>query len=153
MKEHIKAEGLVVRVTEVHKAPNGQNLHTAIVEQGHLKNGMTVTASVDEVSRIKLVKNHTATHLLHQALKDVLGGHVNQAGSLVGPERLRFDFSHFNQVKQEELKQIEAIVNEKIWASIPVDTANKNLEEAKKMGAMALFGEKYGDVVRVSIGR
>ena len=149
----LKAEGLFVRVTEVNKAPNGQNLHTATVEQGHLKNGMTVTASVDEVSRDKIVKNHTATHLLHQALKDVLGGHVNQAGSLVGPERLRFDFSHFNQVKQEELKQIEAIVNEKIWASIPVDTANKNLEEAKKMGAMALFGEKYGDVVRlVSVG-
>ena len=149
----LKAEGLFVRVTEVNKAPNGQNLHTAIVEQGHLKNGMTVTASVDEVSRDKIVKNHTATHLLHQALKDVLGGHVNQAGSLVGPERLRFDFSHFSQVKQEELKQIEAIVNEKIWASIPVDTANKNLEEAKKMGAMALFGEKYGDVVRVvSVG-
>lgn len=149
----LAAEGLFVKVKEVQKAPNGQNLHTAIVEQGVLKSGMKVTAKVDGATRSKVVKNHTATHLLHQALKDVLGVHVNQAGSLVGPERLRFDFSHFGQVKPEELAQIEAIVNEKIWANIPVDIANKSLEEAKEMGAMALFGEKYGKIVRVvSVG-
>ena len=102
---------------------------------------MTVIAKVDEQARGKLVKNHTATHLLHQALKDILGSHVNQAGSLVGPDRLRFDFSHFGQVKPEELEQIEAIVNEKIWASIPVLIASKNINEAKSMGAMALFGK------------
>lgn len=145
----ITAEGLLVQVTEVQKAPNGQNLHFAIVEQGTLKTGMQVTAEVDENKRSKVIKNHTATHLLHQALKDVLGVHVNQAGSLVGPERLRFDFSHFGQVKLEELNRIETIVNEKIWANIAVETSLKNIEEAKEMGAMALFGEKYGNIVRV----
>lgn len=108
-----------------------------------------VHAQVDASERRHTVKNHTATHLLHQALKDVLGTHVNQAGSYVGPDRLRFDFSHFGQVTDEELTQIERIVNEKVWEGIPVETGYHNLQEAKDMGAMALFGEKYGDVVRV----
>ncbi|MBS4176245.1 alanine--tRNA ligase [Lederbergia citrea] len=144
---------LTIEVTEVQKAPNGQNLHSAIVKNGTLKQGMDVFAQVDEINRGKVIKNHTATHLLHQALKDVLGKHVNQAGSSVGPDRLRFDFSHFGQVKSEELEQIEQIVNEKIWSSILVGTEYKNIDEAKSMGAMALFGEKYGEIVRVvSIG-
>ncbi|MGM7635710.1 alanine--tRNA ligase [Bacillus sp. Hm123] len=149
----LEADGLRVVIQDVKKAPNGQHVQQAIVEQGTLKTGQKVTAQVDEAARGKIIKNHTATHLLHQALKDVLGTHVNQAGSLVGPDRLRFDFSHFGQVQPEELEQIETIVNEKIWRSLAVDIANKSLDEAKAMGAMALFGEKYGDEVRVvSVG-
>ncbi|ALA69490.1 alanine--tRNA ligase [Geobacillus stearothermophilus 10] len=136
-------------VKDVQKAPNGQHLHAIIVEHGTVKKGSRYTARVDEAKRMRIVKNHTATHLLHQALKDVLGRHVNQAGSLVAPDRLRFDFTHFGQVKPEELERIEAIVNEQIWKSLPVDIFYKPLEEAKAMGAMALFGEKYGDIVRV----
>src|SRR5690606_15383090 len=146
---NIYAAGVSVHVTEVQKAPNGQNLHTAVIKEGTLENGIQVLAQVDEMNRKKIEKNHTATHLLHQALKDVLGTHVNQAGSYVGPDRLRFDFSHFGSVTAEELEKIEAIVNEKIWDGITVKTGFHNLQEAKDMGAMALFGEKYGDVVRV----
>lgn len=145
----IENDAVKAYVKDVQKAPNGQHLHHVIVEKGTLKKGETYTASLLEQKRAQIVKNHTATHLLHQALKDVLGVHVNQAGSLVAPDRLRFDFSHFGQVKPEELEQIEAIVNEKIWQSLPVQIDYKPLEEAKAMGAMALFGEKYGDIVRV----
>ncbi|WP_066173526.1 alanine--tRNA ligase [Bacillus marinisedimentorum] len=136
-------------VKDVQKAPNGQNLHHIEVRQGVLKTGMNVTAEVDSASRAKITRNHTATHLLHQALKDVLGDHVNQAGSLVAPDRLRFDFSHFGQISAEELDKIEEIVNDKVWNNIAVEVMNKPIEEAKAMGAMALFGEKYGNVVRV----
>lgn len=145
----IRANDLVVRVKDVQKAPNGQNLHTVVVESGILTTGSEVTATILLATRKDIVKNHTATHLLHQALKDVLGTHVNQAGSLVTPERLRFDFSHFGSMSKEEIEQIEQIVNQKIWESIDVATMNKSLQEAKAMGAMALFGEKYGDTVRV----
>ncbi|MCP3742585.1 alanine--tRNA ligase [Rossellomorea sp. BNER] len=142
-----------VAVKDVRKAPNGQNLHTAIVESGTLKLNDPVHASVNESSRSKIVKNHTATHLLHQALKDTLGNHVNQAGSLVESDRLRFDFSHFGSVTKEEIEEIEKIVNDKVWNSLSVQTEYKSLAEAKEMGAMALFGEKYGDEVRVvSVG-
>jgi alanyl-tRNA synthetase len=142
-------EGVLVNVKDVQKAPNGQNLHRVIVESGTLKTNQQVTATTNEMNRGKIIKNHTATHLLHQALKDVLGKHVNQAGSLVEPDRFRFDFSHFGQVKPEELEQVERIVNEKIWANIQVQIDLKCIAEAKAMGAMALFGEKYGDIVRV----
>ncbi|MFK8793025.1 alanine--tRNA ligase [Planococcus plakortidis] len=135
-------------VLDVKKAPNGQNLHTVRVDSGELTK-TAVKAKVDASERRHTVKNHTATHLLHQALKDVLGTHVNQAGSYVGPDRLRFDFSHFGQVTKEELATIEQAVNEKIWEGIEVESGYHNLQEAKDMGAMALFGEKYGDVVRV----
>lgn len=140
---------LFLRVKDVQKAPNGQHLHTVIVEKGILTKGEIVTAKIDEEKRNAIIKNHTATHLLHQALKDVLGNHVAQAGSLVSPERLRFDFSHFGPVKPEELDQVEAIVNDKIWNNLDVEISHKGLKEAKEMGAMALFGEKYGDIVRV----
>lgn len=142
-----------IKVEDVKKAPNGQHLHCAIIESGELAVGASYEAEVDEDSRNRIIKNHTATHLLHQALKDVLGHHVNQAGSLVEPNRLRFDFSHFGQVTEAEIKKIETIVNKQIWESLPVVWKQKQLEEAKAMGAMALFGEKYGDIVRVvSIG-
>ncbi|WP_110111437.1 alanine--tRNA ligase [Bacillus sp. CGMCC 1.16541] len=136
-------------VKDVQKAPNGQHLHTVEIVEGTLSKGETYTAQIHQEKRSHIVKNHTATHLLHQALKDVLGTHVNQAGSLVTADRLRFDFSHFGQVTPEEIEKIETIVNEQIWNSIDVEISNKSLDEAKAMGAMALFGEKYGDVVRV----
>ena len=145
----IYADGVELAVKDVQKAPNGQNLHKAVVESGIVKTGAKVTATVNQENRVQIIKNHTATHLLHQALKDVLGTHVNQAGSLVEPDRLRFDFSHFGQVKPEELEEIEKIVNEKIWKNIEVNISLKPIAEAKEMGAMALFGEKYGDIVRV----
>lgn len=136
-------------VKDVQKAPNGQNLHTVVIESGEIITDAEVKATVDNSLRGHTIKNHSATHILHQALKDVLGTHVNQAGSYVGPDRLRFDFSHFGQVTTEELEQIERIVNEKVWDNIPVVTGFHNIDEAKQMGAMALFGEKYGDIVRV----
>lgn len=144
-------EGVNVKVLvkDVQKSPNGQNLHRVIVESGTLRVNDEVKAEIDEQNRGRIIKNHTATHLLHQALKDVLGSHVNQAGSLVEADRLRFDFSHFGQIHQDELEKIEAIVNEKIWRALPVNINYKKLDEAKAMGAMALFGEKYGEVVRV----
>ncbi|WP_068674421.1 alanine--tRNA ligase [Oceanobacillus sp. Castelsardo] len=136
-------------VEDVQKSPKGQNIHRIVVKDGEFNVNDSVKAVVDFEFRQSIIKNHSATHLLHQALKDVLGSHVNQAGSLVTPERLRFDFSHFNPVSDEELKKIEEIVNEKVWEAIPVEINLKKLQEAKEMGAMALFGEKYGDIVRV----
>ncbi|WP_249594865.1 alanine--tRNA ligase [Peribacillus frigoritolerans] len=143
------SESVKVDVLDVQKAPNGQNLHRVAVTAGTLTADSHIVAAVNQENRIHITKNHTATHLLHQALKDVLGTHVNQAGSLVQAERLRFDFSHFGQITAEEIEQIETIVNEKIWQSLQVNTDYKNIEEAKAMGAMALFGEKYGKIVRV----
>ncbi|USL35793.1 alanine--tRNA ligase [Priestia megaterium] len=145
----IQSAAGTAEVKDVQKAPNGQNVQTVAVTNGELVKGEIYTATLDEENRSAIVKNHTATHLLHQALKDTLGTHVNQAGSLVTADRLRFDFSHFGQVTQEELEKIEQIVNEKIWDSISVQIENKAIDEAKEMGAMALFGEKYGDIVRV----
>jgi alanyl-tRNA synthetase len=148
-KGTLLAPGVKVDVLDVKKAPNGQSLHRAMVVEGELNVNAAVTATVIEETRAKVIKNHSATHLMHQALKDVLGPHVNQAGSLVEPDRLRFDFSHFGQVQPEELERVEEIVNEQIWRSLDVEIDYKGINEAKSMGAMALFGEKYGDIVRV----
>ncbi|PLT34607.1 alanine--tRNA ligase [Bacillus sp. V5-8f] len=148
-KGYIVSEDVKAAVLDVQKAPNGQNLHRVMIKSGTLKRDASVVSEVNAENRSRIIKNHTATHLLHQALKDVLGGHVNQAGSLVEPDRLRFDFSHFGQIQPEELERIEQIVNEKIWLSLEVNINYKDIEEAKAMGAMALFGEKYGKIVRV----
>ena len=138
-----------IAVSEVTKAPNGQNLHKGIVQYGQATVGAEVDASVNKEDRRAIQKNHSATHLLHAALKEVLGDHVNQAGSLVEADRLRFGFSHFGPMTQEELDQVERRVNEEIWRGIDVRIQEMGIDEAKSMGAMALFGEKYGDIVRV----
>lgn len=145
----IEGKDFVLDVKDVQKAPNGQNLHTVIVRTGIATEAVDVVATVEAAERKAVTKNHTATHLLHKALKDTLGTHVNQAGSLVSPDRLRFDFSHFGAVTQEELTKIEQDVNQAIWASLPVDIEEMNIADAKAKGAMALFGEKYGETVRV----
>lgn len=139
----------VLAVEEVFKAPNGQHVHSVLVQQGTIRKGDTVEASISAEMREDTVKNHTATHLLHKALKEVLGVHVNQAGSLVAPDKLRFDFSHFGAVTADELADVEQRVNEQIWVNNRVEISQKPITEAKAMGAMALFGEKYGDIVRV----
>jgi alanyl-tRNA synthetase len=145
----LRAEGLKATVEEVGKAPLGQTVHSVIIESGVLKLGDTIEAEVDRPLREDIIKNHTATHLLHQALKEVLGEHVNQAGSMVSPDRLRFDFSHFGGITTDELQDIELRVNQQIWKSTTLDISLQPIAEAKALGAMALFGEKYGDIVRV----
>ena len=145
----IRGVSLLARVEQVGKAPRGQHVMTVTVEQGELRVGAQVSAEVDRAARSHTVRHHTATHLLHRALKQVLGEHVNQAGSLVDPERLRFDFSHFGAVTADELTRVEQLVNEQIWLDTKVDISHESLADAKAKGAMALFGEKYGDTVRV----
>ncbi len=139
----------VIEVNVTKKLPDGAVIMIGSVTEGTVSVGDAVTFSVEMSRKNDIARNHTATHLLHAALKQVLGAHVNQAGSYVGPDRLRFDFSHFSQVTEEELKKVEAIVNEQILASKAVEIEELPIEEAKKKGAMALFGEKYGDIVRV----
>ena len=131
------------------KLKGGKIGHVGVMTKGMIKAGDTVTLLVDSEYRADTCKNHRATHLLQKALRTVLGNHVEQKGSYVDPERLRFDFTHFQSMTAEELKKVEDIVNEKIVEAIPVETKIMTIEEAKKTGAMALFGEKYGESVRV----
>lgn len=145
----IETESARLLVKDVQKGPHGEHVHVVFVEKGTIHRGERVVARIDEERRIATVKNHTATHLLHKALKEILGKHVNQAGSLVAPDRLRFDFTHVKAMSVEEIEQTQHRVNEQIWKNTKVETMIKPLEEAKAMGAMALFGEKYGSEVRV----
>ena len=138
-----------LRVLDVKKTPKGYYVHTCVLESGIVKVGDVLTAQVDKGYRMAIARNHTATHLMQKALREVLGEHVHQAGSYQDDKITRFDFTHFNAVTPEELVEVEKRVNEKIFAALPVTIQNLPIEEAKKMGAMALFGEKYGETVRV----
>ena len=137
-----------LKVTDTKKTKDGLHLHFVEVEEGKLEKA-PVKAVIDVKRRNNIRRNHSVTHLLHRALKDVLGNHVNQAGSLVLPDRMRFDFSHFEAMSKEEIDKVEKIVNEKIFEALPVETKLTNLDEAKKMGAVGLFEDKYHDEVRV----
>ena len=142
-------DGAEFEVKDTIKLKGGKIGHVGVMKKGMIAVGDGVILDVDAQSRALTCKNHSATHLLHKALRTVLGTHVEQAGSLVTPGRLRFDFTHFQALTKEELAQVEAIVNKEIQAALPVVTKIMTLEDAKKTGAMALFGEKYGDTVRV----
>lgn len=149
----IKNADVEIQVNNVTKSTNGLFLHHCKLNKGEVKKGDKVELFVDVKNRFATMRNHTATHLLHKALKIVLGDHIQQAGSLVSPDRLRFDFNHFAQVSKEELMKVEQLVNEQIYNAIDVQTQVMDIEDAKKTGAMSLFDEKYGETVRVlSIG-
>ena len=137
-----------LKVTDTKKTKDGLHLHLVEVEEGKLEKA-SVKAIIDVGRRNNIRRNHSVTHLLHRALKDVLGNHVNQAGSLVMPDRMRFDFSHFEAMSKEEIEEVEKIVNEKIFEGLPVETKLTNLNEAKEMGAIGLFEDKYHEEVRV----
>ena len=145
----ITAEGMTYNVTDVQKNKGGKFMHYGKLTQGSLKVGDAVTAAIDVDRRKAIMRAHTATHLLDKVLRTVLGDHVHQAGSLVEPDRLRFDFTHFSALTAEELAKVSAMVNEAVLEGYDVVTEEMPIEEAKKKGAIALFGEKYGEVVRV----
>ena len=146
----LTAEGFSADVDDTTKDISGNIfLHACAIDEGSVRVGMTVRAAVDKARREDIMRNHTAAHLLQAALREVLGSHVQQAGQLVSDTTLRFDFTHFEAMTAKELLDVEKLVNDKIFEAIPVDTRVMPIEEAKKLGAMALFGEKYGDTVRV----
>ncbi|AVD35559.1 alanine--tRNA ligase [Clostridioides difficile] len=145
----ITNENLVLEVLNTKKGANNSIKHIGIIKSGSISNGDKVKTLVDRETRMSAARNHSATHLLHKALREVLGEHVNQAGSLVTPERLRFDITHFEAISNEELKVIEEKVNNVILSSLDIKCDIMNIKEAKEKGATALFGEKYGDEVRV----
>ncbi len=145
----ITAAGMCFEVTDVQKNKGGKFMHTGKLTEGALKLGDIVSAAVDMERRSAIMRAHSATHLLDKALRTVLGDHVHQAGSLVEPDRLRFDFTHFSALTAEELAQVSAMVNEAVLAGYDIVTEEMPIEQAKQRGAIALFGEKYGDTVRV----
>ena len=139
----------LVEVTDCVKVTGGKTAHIGTVVEGTIGVDETACAAIDTHHRMASARNHSATHLLHKALRTVLGTHVEQAGSYVSADRLRFDFTHFTGMTPEELKEVERLVNEAIFASYPIETEEMGIDAAREKGAMALFGEKYGDVVRV----
>lgn len=145
----IESDNVKISVNDCKRTANGKVIHMGIVETGEITAGDIVKTLVDKKRRLSIERNHTATHLLQAALRKVLGAHVEQAGSLVTPDRLRFDFTHFEPVSSEDLSKVEKLVNEKILESLDVKTIETDIDSARKMGAMALFGEKYGSTVRV----
>lgn len=145
----ITKAGTMIRIYNTKKAFNGLFIHFGEIEKGKICFGDFIDAQIDVDRRKRIARNHSTSHLLHMALKEIVGEHVNQAGSLVDPDRLRFDFIHFQSITSEELKKVETLVNEKILANMAIETNVSTLEEARKSGATALFGEKYGDEVRV----
>ena len=145
----ITADGVEFDVEDTSKNADGIYIHSGTVKEGVVSVGNTVNAQIDADRRKSVMRNHTAAHLLQAALREVLGTHVEQAGQLVNDKEVRFDFTHFNPLTTEELNRVEAIVNKEILACAPVSMQEMPIEEAKKMGAMMLFGEKYGDIVRV----
>ena len=140
---------LIATVTDTFSPAQGLIVHKVKVEQGILKVGDTVTAEVDVEKRDATRRNHTATHLVHAALREVLGGHVKQAGSVVAPNYLRFDFTHYQPMTEDEIKEVERLVNEQVLRNVKVETDVMPVEEAIRSGAMALFGEKYSGMMRV----
>ena len=145
----LTGDNCTLRVLDVKKTPKGYFVHTCVLENGFVRVGDTLTAQVDREYRWAIARNHTATHLLQAALREVLGDHVHQAGSYQDAHVTHFDFTHFSAVTPEELAKVERIVNDKIFEALDVQVRSVPLDEAKKMGAMALFGEKYGEIVRV----
>ena len=145
----LTGDNCTLRVLDVKKTPKGYFVHTCVLENGYVRVGDTLTAQVDKEYRWAIARNHTATHLLQAALREVLGDHVHQAGSYQDAHVTHFDFTHFSAVTPEELAKVERIVNDKIFEALDVQVRSMPLDEAKKMGAMALFGEKYGEIVRV----
>ena len=145
----ITTKNAKLQVKDTVKDNNGIYMHRCVITEGAVEVGETVKAEVDKNARYATMRNHTAAHLLQAALRKVLGNHVEQAGQLVTPEKLRFDFTHFSALTPEEITEVENAVNEEIFNAVEVITKEMPIEEAKKLGAMALFGEKYGDVVRV----
>ena len=145
----ITAEGVTFVVTDVQKNKGGKYMHYGKLTEGVLKLGDSVCAAIDLDRRRAVMRAHSATHLLDKALRTVLGDHVHQAGSLVEPDRLRFDFTHFSALTGEELAKVSAMVNEAVLEGYDIVTEEMPIEQAKQRGAIALFGEKYGDMVRV----
>ena len=149
----VEGDGFKAVIKSVDKDSSGKYLHTVSITEGTVKKGAEAVVKVDPKSRLAIARNHTATHMLLAALRSVLGTHVEQAGSFVGQDRLRFDLNHFQAMTGEEIDKVEAIVNDVILSDLPVITKEMSINEAKKLGAIAIFGEKYGETVRVvSVG-
>lgn len=148
-KGFIYNDNFKASVIDVKKLPDKRHIHFVKIEEGELNLTSEYTLEIDRNYRLNIEKNHTATHLLNEVLRKVIGDHIKQAGSLVTDEKLRFDITHFTQLTQEELQAVEREVNEKIWANLGIEISEMPIDEARKLGAQALFGEKYGDIVRV----